>query len=110
MFLGILAFLVPRFVEIYKDYGIPPSRLMSLVFGASDLVARSYEPLVTIPLLLLIVLGADWLMQNAESKRGEQGWALAWSMMMFAAPVLLIALTVMALIHPFFYIMRSLSG
>jgi len=67
-------------------------------------------PVVAIAVLLLVLLGADWLMLNAQSERGEEGWSLAWSMLMFASPLLLIALTLGALVLPLLSITTRLSG
>jgi hypothetical protein len=110
LFLLIMAFVVPRVEGIFADFGVPLPRLTILAIGASHLVLWASSPVVTIPLLLLILLGADWLMLNAQSERGEEGWALAWSMLMFACPLLLIALTLVAFVLPFFTITTRLSG
>ncbi len=110
LFLVLLAFAVPRAESIFLDFGVPLPRLTNLVVGASHVVARSFPPVVAIPSLLLLLLGADWLILNAQSERGEEGWALAWSMLMFASPLFLIGLTVVALVIPFLTITTRLSG
>ena len=110
LFLVILAFVVPRVEVIYADFGIPLPRLTILVIRASHLVNWASPPAVAISLLLLVLLGADWLMLNAQSERGEEGWSLAWSMFMFASPLLLIALTLVALVLPLLSITTRLSG
>jgi hypothetical protein len=110
LFLLLLAFLVPRIEAIFKDFGVPLPRLTSLVIKASDLVSRESPPVVSVTLLLLILLGTDWLMLDARAKRGDEGRAMAWSMLMFASPLLLIALTLAALFLPFLTIMTRLSG
>ena len=110
LFLVILAFVVPRVEVIYADFGIPLPRLTILVIRASHLVNWASPPAVAISLLLLVLLGADWLMLNAQSERGEEGWSLAWSMFMFASPLLLIGLTLVALVLPLLSFTTRLSG
>ena len=80
------------------------------MFEASHAVAWDLPPMVSIPSLLLILLGADWWVLNGQSESGEEGWALAWSMLMFASPLVLIVLMVIALVLPFFTITIRLSG
>ena len=109
LFLVLLAFAVPRVEETFANFGIPLPRLTTLVFRASQVV-EELSPIIAIPSLLLILLGVDWLMMNAPSKRGEEGWLLAWSMLMFASPLFLIALAVTAPVLPFFTITTHLSG
>jgi type II secretory pathway component PulF len=97
-------------VAIFKDFGVPLPRLTNLVIQASHVVNWAWSPVVAILLVLLVLLGADWLMLNAQSERGEEGWAMAWSMLMFVCPLLLIALTLLALFLPLLTIMTRLSG
>ena len=110
LFLVILAFVVPRVEVIFADFGVPLPRLTILVIRASHLVNWASPPAVAISLLLLVLLGEDWLMLNAQSERGEEGWSLAWSMLMFASPLLLIGLTLVALVLPLLSITTRLSG
>jgi type II secretory pathway component PulF len=110
LFLLLLAFLVPRIEAIFADFGVPLPKLTRLVLRASHLVSSESPPVVAITSLLLILLGADWLMLDAQSKRGDEGWAMAWSMLMLASPLLLIALTLVALFLPVLTTMTRLSG
>jgi hypothetical protein len=110
LFLSFLAIAVPRAGEFFVAYNVPLPRLTELVLGASGLVSGVLHPIVTLPLLLVILLGADWLMLSQLSRRGEEGWALAWSMLMFSLPILLIVFTVITLLIPFLSITTRISG
>jgi hypothetical protein len=106
--LAILAFLIPTAQQIFSDCGVPLPWLTVHVFRTSQLVIS--PPVVAIPALLLAILCGDWLVLKARSDRGEEGQALAWSMLMFALPLLLIAMMVVAIVLPFLTITTQLSG
>ena len=74
------------------------------------MVIRASHLVVAHASLLLVLLGADWLMLNAQSERGEAGLSRAWSVLMLVSSLLLIALTLVALVLPLFTIMARLSG
>jgi hypothetical protein len=109
LFLVLLAFVVPRVEAIFLDFGIPLPRPTLLVIGASHWVMWALTPVVAIPALLLL-LGADWLMLNARSGRAQAGLLQAWSVLMLASPLLLIALTLVGLVLPLLTIMTRLNG
>jgi hypothetical protein len=110
LYLLLLGFVVPKVEAILRDFNIPLPRFTKLVFGASHLLSWPIPPLISIPVLLLILLGADWWLMDDDSKRGAEGWSLAWSMLMFALPWLLFAATIVALGIPFLTITWRLSG
>jgi hypothetical protein len=109
LFLFFLGFAAPIAQEMFADYGIPLPRLTSFVFDACRLLVWPLPAVVAVPLVLVTLLCVDWLVLNSYGRRGEDGLALAWSMLMFACPLCLIALTVLALVLPLLSILR-LSG
>ena len=110
IFLVLLAFIVPRIEAIFEDFGIPLPRHTILVIRASHLVIRASSPVFVVLSLLLVLLGANWLMLIAQSKRREAGLSGAWSVLMLGTPLLLIALTLATLVQPLLTIMGRLSG
>ena len=109
-FVGILAFVIPMAEEMFCDFGVPLPWLTFHVFRTSHLVTWASPPVVAFPALLLAILCGDWLVLKARSDRGDEGQALAWSMLMFALPLLLIAMMVLAIVLPFLTITTHLSG
>jgi len=94
LLLVLLAFVVPRAEEIFTDFAIPLPRATTLLFRASHLVC------IVVP-LILGVLGADHLVAKALRGRGDPELSRAWSALMFAFPLVLLAVTVVALVQPF---------
>jgi type II secretory pathway component PulF len=103
LLVALFAFVVPRAEAIFADFDSPLPRLTVLVIRASHWV-------VPFASLVLGLLGADWLIMNARSERDGAGLVRAWSVLMFALPLLLIALTLTALVLPLLSIMTTLSG
>ncbi len=103
LLLVLLAFVVPRMEAKFTDFGIPLPQLTIRVIRVSHQV-------LALTALILGVLVADGLMWNAQSARGESEWSRAWSLLMLVAPLLGIALTLVALALPFATIMPRLSG
>jgi hypothetical protein len=106
----LLALVVPRVEAIFLDFGVPLPRPTLLLIRASHLVSWASTPLLVIPSLLLVLLGLDWLILNIRPERGKAGLAGTWSALMFASPVLLIALTLAALVLPLLTILARLIG
>jgi len=103
LLLALLAFVVPKVEGIFADFNIPVPRFTILVFRTSHFVA------VLVPLFVGL-LGADWLILKVLREPGDAELARAWSALMFACPLILMALTLMALVPPFLTIMSPLSG
>ena len=103
LLLALLAFVVPRVEANFNDYGVPLPHVTILVIRASHRV-------VVFASLAVLVLVADGLMRNARSRRSGSGLARAWSVLMLACPLFMIALALVALALPFFTIMPRLSG
>jgi type II secretory pathway component PulF len=103
LLLVLFVFVVPRIETNFIDFGVPLPQVTNLAIRASHMV-------VALGSLTVVVLGTDWLMWNAQSGRGESELSRAWFVLMLAAPLLGIALTLVALALPFFTIMPRLSG
>ena len=99
----LLAFGVPRVETSFTDYGMPLPRL-------TDLTIRASHMWTAFLLLAMILLGTDWYVANELSRQGSAEWAWSWSALMIATPLLLIALTLVALALPFFMIDTGLRG
>jgi hypothetical protein len=110
LFLFFLGFAAPIVEGIFANYGVPLPRLTNLVFGVSHVVAWPVPAIITIPSLLLALLCVDWLVLTENTRRGEEGLAMAWSMILFACPLFLIALSVLGMILPLLSITTGLSG
>jgi hypothetical protein len=107
LLLMLLLFVVPRVEVIFQDFGVPLPRVAGLVIRASHLVQIH---LVVVAPLLVVLLGADWLIRDALFPPGEAGVSRAWSLLMLAAPLILIALVLVALGLPLLNIDHRLSG
>jgi type II secretory pathway component PulF len=103
LFLVLFVFVVPRIEALFTDFGVPLPRVTSLAIQASHRI-------VALGALTLVVFGTDWLIWNAQSGRGESELTRAWFVLMLAAPLLGIALTLVALAPPFFTLYTPLSG
>ena len=89
LFLGLLAFLVPKFEVIFKDFGVDLPSLTKIAIKASHFLI--YYPIVAVPPVLLVLVLDGWL-RSKFSKRQQDGKSRGWSMVMLAIPLLLIAL------------------
>jgi len=94
---------VPRAASIFADYGIPLPRQTSFLFRGS------YRAFALVA-VLLVLLGVDWLMLEALSRRGKVTFSQAWPALILISPLLLIVWTLVALVLPFLTIMPRLSG
>ncbi len=107
LLLAFLTFGVPRALSIFRDFNVDLPYFTVLVIRASHLVVTlSY----VFAALLGILLGTAWFLLNTLNERGEFRSSRAWSVLMLACPLLLIALAVMALGSPWLGIMTHLSG
>ena len=98
----LLASGVPKVETSFTDYGIPLPRL-------TDLTIRASHMWTVFLLLATILLGSDWYVADELSRHGNAEWARAWSAVMIATPLLLVALILVALVLPFFA-MDGLNG
>ena len=103
----LLAFGVPRVEAIFKDFGVDLPGATILVIRASHLVVGFFYFLAA---LLLILLGTAWSLLDALTRRGEVRSARAWSILMFAAPLLLIVLAALAVGLPMLGMGNGLDG
>lgn len=110
LFLALLALGIPSAESIFRDFGVPLPRMTAWVFGASHLLNGPAPAFVAVPVVLLLVLFADWLLLNARCRRGEEGTILAIFILMFGLPLVLTLLTLGSLWLPFLTITHRLSG
>jgi hypothetical protein len=90
-------------VNVLKNYNIPlPKATAFVIWAAHQVIALVY--------FILVVLGVDWFVLESLSRRGEIDLSQTWSTLMFATPMVLIALTLIAVSSPFFTIDFGLSG
>jgi hypothetical protein len=99
----LFGFVVPAVEAIFADLAIPLPHVTRLV------IRMSYES-VTIASLILVVLAADWLILNSRSDRRGTELVPVSAGLMLAFPVLLSALTLVALVLPLFLMDYGLSG
>jgi type II secretory pathway component PulF len=103
MLLVLLACGVPRFEAVFADFGIPLPNLTILVIEASHLALA----VIASTVLLLV---ADWFVMARFARRGDVVSVRAWSLLMIATPVVMLALTLGGLILPMLTITQRLSG
>jgi hypothetical protein len=89
--------------SILKDYNFPLPRAAVFVIWAAHQV-------IVLIFLFLVLLGVDWFVLEFLSRRGEIDLSQTWSTLMFATPLLLIVLTLVAMSLPLFTSDFGLSG
>jgi type II secretory pathway component PulF len=97
-----MAFAVPRFVALFNDFGVA-------LPAATILVIRASRQLVALVLLVLVLLVADWFLLSTRTDRGVTRVSGPWSVLMLACPLLLIALTLVALGVPLLGLLDRLN-
>jgi type II secretory pathway component PulF len=103
VFLGILFFAVPRVEAIFADYNFPLPTQTSLLFRAW------HRPFAVV--VLLVLIGTDWLALEALSRREKCVFFHAWPALRLICPLLLITWITVVLILPFLTVCRlRLSG
>lgn len=95
LFLILTGIGVPRIETFLADFGIPLPRLTILAI-------RAAHSLVGLVPSILGLLGVDWLVLDALSRRADLGRSRSWSLLMLATPLLLIALTLAAMLLPLY--------
>jgi type II secretory pathway component PulF len=103
LFLALLAFVVPRVEAIFADFGMPLPRVTTLALRASHHIS-------TVVAIVIAMLTADYVVSKARSVRNDEDLSKAWSALMLALPLALIAVTLGALVLPLMTIMTPLSG
>jgi type II secretory pathway component PulF len=103
LFVLLLACGVPRIETSFTDYGIPLPRLTELTIRASHMWTGFL-------LLATTLLGTDSYVADRLSRQGNAEWARAWSAVMIATPLLLVAMILVAMVLPFFALDPGLSG
>ena len=101
--LELFVFGVPRIEAIFKDFAIPLPRAASFVIWAA-------RQAIALLCLILVLIGVDWFVIQSLFKRGEIEVSQTWSTLMFATPVVLIALTLITLSLPLFTLDFGLGG
>jgi type II secretory pathway component PulF len=102
--LAILAFVVPKFEVVFRDFGVDLPWMMLLIVRASHL----WLALLGMVVVLLVV---DSIVRDALSSwKDGRGMALGWSALMIGLPLFTIAFMVMALVSLLGGIMWKLSG
>jgi type II secretory pathway component PulF len=103
LLMALLGVVVPKFEAAFADFGIPLSDLSIGVIEASHIVGV----LATLTLILLVADGFILeLFRRRDIVKGSRGW----SSLMIATPLLLAALTMVALVFPLFTLHQKLSG
>jgi hypothetical protein len=103
LWLGLFIFGVLGIESILRDYNFELPRVAVFVIWAAHQV-------IALILLVLVLLGLDWFVLESLSRRGEIDLSQTWSTLMFATPLLLIVLTLIAMGLPLFTSDFSLSG
>jgi hypothetical protein len=101
--LGLFVFGVTGIESILRDYNIPLPR-------AAVFVIWTAHQVVALVLLFLVLIGVDWFVLQSLFRRGEIEVAQTWSTLIFATPLVLVALTLIALSLTFFTIDFRLTG
>ena len=101
--LGLFIVGVREIDSILKDYNFPlPRAAVFVIWAAHQVIALIF--------LILVLFGVDWFVLESLSRRGEIDLSQTWSTLVFATPMVLIALVLIALSLPFFMIDFGLSG
>jgi type II secretory pathway component PulF len=103
LFLMLSGFGMPRTETIFADFGIPMPQLTILAIRASHSVVGLVSS-------ILVLLGVDWFVLDALSRRGDVGRSRSWSALMVATPLVMIVLTLVAMSLPLFGCRMRLSG
>jgi type II secretory pathway component PulF len=103
IWLGLFIFGVPGIESILRDYNFPlPRAAVFVIWAAHQVIALIF--------LTLVLLGVDWFVLEFLSRRGVIDLSQTWSTLMFATPLLLIVLTLIAMSLPLFTSDFGLSG
>jgi hypothetical protein len=103
IWLGLFIFGVPEIGSILRDYNFPLRRVeVFVIWAAHQVIACIF--------LILVLLGVDWFVLESLSRRGEIDLSQTWSTLMFATPLLLIVLALIAMSLPLFTSDFGLSG
>ena len=101
--LGLFIVGVRAIDSILRDYNLPLPRVAVFIIWAAHQV-------IALIFLILVLLGVDWFVLESLSRRGEIDLSQTWSTLMFATPLLLIVLTLIAMSLPLFTSDFGLSG
>jgi type II secretory pathway component PulF len=107
LLLALLSLVVPKFEAVFADFGVPLPELSIRVIDASHKVR--VHLLLLLPFSVL-VLAADALILETFRRRGIVAGSRRWSTLMIVTPLLLAAVTVVAVILPLFTVDQKLSG
>ncbi len=99
----VLTVVERKFEAIFQDFGVD-------LPGMTVLVIKVGHTGMLLAPLLLIVLGADWVVLNTMDRRGEARGHRAWAIAMLIAPLLLFGATIVALVIPLISLETRLSG
>jgi hypothetical protein len=101
--LGFFVFGILGIESILNDENIPlPRAAVFVIWAAHQVIALTVS--------ILVLLGLDWFALELLSRRSEIEVSQTWSTLVFATPMVLIALVLIALSLPFFMIDFGLSG
>jgi type II secretory pathway component PulF len=98
--LGVFVFVVPTIEAIFNDFNLPLPRKTIFVISSAHWIIRHQRSIVVG--LILVLPAAEWLMLLARSEHGGTDLSWRWSVLMFATPLVVTALTLIALGLPLF--------
>ncbi len=93
--LALLAFVVPKFETIFKDFGVDLGRMTSLSIHASHLLV---DYLYVFAPLALVVVGLDaWHRDALQRRKGDPRPGLAWSLATLGFPLAVVVGSILGL-------------
>lgn len=102
--LAILAFVVPRFEVIFKDFGISLSWMTRLVVGASRF------SLAWLGVVVVLLVADSIVRESLAMRKDGPGWSKVWSTSMLLLPMAAFIVLVVTLGTTLTGLLLKLSG